>query len=248
MVCGFHLIMSRSSTGPRLLFFLPLFRFFWHHRVVSQKSQLGKDVVPQPGLGPGRPKWSRGCKPRLSAISNTGARFVPDVGAVIPLKVSTAPTFFGSSSAALKPSSFPYLSKRKISNPCVEHAPIFFFFASYFFRLLRKPTKNFVDRSHWRSQTRKVISLIDKLRAYICRREFFVFVVLQNPPYGIRETELRYFRHTKVDVRQRQQMIQYLLKVRKFCANLDQFQFKLIAARSEGLSFLIQGFPRSVEV
>lgn len=62
-------------------------------------------MVPQPGIGPGRPDWSRGCKPRLSANSSTGAQNTLNAGAVMLAKASPAPACFGPISAALLPSS-----------------------------------------------------------------------------------------------------------------------------------------------
>ena len=67
-------------------------------------------MVPQPGIGPGSPEWARGCKPRLSASSSTGAqKKTPNVGAVTPRKVSPVPTYFGPFGAALTPSSLSVL-------------------------------------------------------------------------------------------------------------------------------------------
>ncbi len=50
---------------------------FWcllrHRMVLSSQFLDGYRVMPQPGIGPGRREWARGCKPRLSASSSTGA-------------------------------------------------------------------------------------------------------------------------------------------------------------------------------
>src|SRR5438552_11318228 len=77
--------------------------FLRHVRLLSQKIPTGEKLVPQPGVGPGRPEWSHGCKPCASTISATGARNTLDAGTVTPLKVSPVPTFFGPSNAALQP-------------------------------------------------------------------------------------------------------------------------------------------------
>lgn len=46
--------------------------FLGHVRLLSEMFLAGVELVPQPGFGPGRPEWARGCKPRLSASSSTG--------------------------------------------------------------------------------------------------------------------------------------------------------------------------------
>lgn len=57
------------------------------HRVLSSTWYLvGEKVVPQPGIGPGRPEWALGCKPSLSAISSTGGQKGTFAGALNSLK------------------------------------------------------------------------------------------------------------------------------------------------------------------
>ena len=79
--------------------------WFWllgHPVLLSHPFLSGDKVVPQPGIGPGRHEWARGCKPRLSANSSTGAHNKAlNVGAVTPAKTSPAPALFGPVSAAL---------------------------------------------------------------------------------------------------------------------------------------------------
>ncbi len=66
---------------------------------------LGKSWSPQPGIGPGRPKWSRECKSRMSSISITGGLVNARCGGGKPSR-SAAPTLFRPSSSAQIPSSF----------------------------------------------------------------------------------------------------------------------------------------------
>lgn len=79
-----------------------------HLELLSHWFSVEVKGVPQPGIEPGRPFGSRECKSRLSTSSSTGAcsRKALNVGAVMPLKTSPVPTFFGPTSAALLPSSF----------------------------------------------------------------------------------------------------------------------------------------------
>src|ERR1700729_1201538 len=80
-------------------------------------------LVPQPGIGPGRPNWSRECKSRLSANSSTGARKLQDVGTHGTFEGFGVPTFFGLSSAAPIPSSwFSLLSTSARLNRFSQHA------------------------------------------------------------------------------------------------------------------------------
>ena len=51
-----------------------------NHRVQCSGYPRWGKVVPRPGIGLGRPDWSRGCKPHLSANSSTGARVIPTTG------------------------------------------------------------------------------------------------------------------------------------------------------------------------
>ena len=83
---------------------------FWclglrHKVVLSSRFTFGESMVPQPGIGPGRPEWSRECKSRLSAISSTGASTVLEAEAGKPSKHSPASALSGPSSATPKPSS-----------------------------------------------------------------------------------------------------------------------------------------------
>jgi hypothetical protein len=87
--------------------------FLRHPVLLSQRflSVALVKMVPQPGIGPGRPEWARGCKPRLSASSSTGAhcKKAKNAGAVMPAKTSPVPALFGPINAALTPSSFSVL-------------------------------------------------------------------------------------------------------------------------------------------
>jgi hypothetical protein len=79
---------------------------FLNHNVIVSPRFLSGTLVPQPGIGPGRPDWSHGCKPCASTNSATGAHCVaPNVGAVGSHKNSAAPTLFGPIGAALNFSS-----------------------------------------------------------------------------------------------------------------------------------------------
>src|SRR5579864_97486 len=82
-------------------FALSTLRFlFFGHLVLSYLFRQRVPVmVPQPGLEPGRPDWSRGCKPRSYANSDTGGQ-KPDVGTE-GLSNRAVPAYFGPSSAAL---------------------------------------------------------------------------------------------------------------------------------------------------
>ncbi len=84
-----------------------LLGFLGHLSLVSHSFSVsvGEEMVPQPGIEPGRRIRARGCKPRSSASSDTGGNPRPDVGAVESLPGSAAPTLFEPSSAALYPSS-----------------------------------------------------------------------------------------------------------------------------------------------
>jgi len=85
--------------------FTRCFPFPRHFVLLSQMFSAGEKLVPRLGVGP---RWlikPRECKSRLSTSSSTGASSVKDVGAVMPLKESPAPTFFRPSSATLNPSS-----------------------------------------------------------------------------------------------------------------------------------------------
>src|ERR1700679_903172 len=65
-----------------------------HGILLSSRFWFGEKLVPQPGIGPGvPPEWSRGCKPRLSAISSTGGQRTSDVGTGDPSKYAV-PTWF----------------------------------------------------------------------------------------------------------------------------------------------------------
>ena len=97
-------------SGLILLAFWLRLRFLRHGIELSYRFLSAALVmVPQPGIGPGRHEWARGCKPRLSANSSTGAHKALNVGAVTPRKVSPAPTYSGPISAALIPSSLSVL-------------------------------------------------------------------------------------------------------------------------------------------
>ena len=74
-----------------------------HTVLLSQRflSAAALEKVPQPGIGPGRPEWARGCKPRLSASSSTGGyNKALNVGTVTGLNPSPVPALFRPSSAA----------------------------------------------------------------------------------------------------------------------------------------------------
>jgi hypothetical protein len=86
--------------------------FFWHLELLSHWFSVEVESVPQPGLEPGRPDWSRGCKPRASANSATGAyNKALIIGTVTPAKTSPVPALFGPISATLTPSSLSVLHK-----------------------------------------------------------------------------------------------------------------------------------------
>src|SRR5207245_5485742 len=87
--------------------FLPL-RFWLFRHLVLLSRRLSVEVgMPRPGIGPGSPEWARGCKPRLSASSSTGAyEKALNVGTVTACQLPPVPTCSGSISAALNLSSW----------------------------------------------------------------------------------------------------------------------------------------------
>jgi hypothetical protein len=94
-------------------------RLFGHLIVLSQGFLPGVLLVPRPGIEPGSPKWARGCKPRLSAISSTGGQ-LNALDAVAGSPVKSFPVtawFFRPSSAALLP--LPSLFSSPITNSCL---------------------------------------------------------------------------------------------------------------------------------
>src|SRR5260370_15626072 len=99
------------------------FSFLRHFVLLSQMFLAGEKLVPRLGVGP---RWlikPRECKSRLSSSSSTGAKSVMDVGAVMPLKESPAPTSFRPSSAALNLSSYcSSLCTRTCLNGGAQHA------------------------------------------------------------------------------------------------------------------------------
>ena len=103
MLCDYEPFLLRPTLG---LFPPFLIGFFRHLNIVSHRNfSAEENGMPQPGIEPGSPEWARGCKPRLSANSSTGAQRVLDTGTVTPCKVSPVPVLFRPSSAALNPSS-----------------------------------------------------------------------------------------------------------------------------------------------
>lgn len=128
--CFGRIAFNDQSFLLRSRFTLSGFRFFLlgHLLILSHCIHL----VPQPGVGPGRPK-SRECKSHLSANSSTGG-----------------PQAIGPFSAALR-----YLSRHNLERniliaklwmfPRVIDLPILPF-AFNFLRIVSKATQNFVDR------------------------------------------------------------------------------------------------------
>jgi len=90
--------------GSRFRFLLLPLWFLLHLVLLLQRFLSAALVtVPQPGIGPGRPNWARGCKPRLSANSSTGAQISGlDVGTG-HLGDAVPTWFFRPTSAALLP-------------------------------------------------------------------------------------------------------------------------------------------------
>src|SRR5205823_3798748 len=72
------------------------------------------DLVPQPGIEPGRLNWARGCKPRLYANFSTGAQAKSDVGTEGLERA--VPALFGQSGAALSLSSSSIVSLNSRDN------------------------------------------------------------------------------------------------------------------------------------
>ena len=107
-------MINLSSSGPGLPFWRFGFGFFGILYYYHSGSCLGMIVVPQPGIGPGRPEWARGCKPRLSANSSTGAHNkAPNVGAVTPAQGFSRPYFFRAGQRGPKSFSWRSSSARK---------------------------------------------------------------------------------------------------------------------------------------
>src|SRR5208283_2090490 len=73
--CFLRIAFNDKSLLLRSRFTLSALRFWllWHVVLLSRRFSFGVEGVPQPGIGPGRSERARGCKPRLSANSSTGA-------------------------------------------------------------------------------------------------------------------------------------------------------------------------------
>ena len=73
-ICGSPLMISLSSWGPGL----PFRRFGFGFLLISYYYHIGscpgRKWCPSRGSDPESPEWARGCKPRLSASSSTGAQ------------------------------------------------------------------------------------------------------------------------------------------------------------------------------
>src|SRR5580692_4144056 len=118
--------------GSGLILLAFWFCFLRHRIQLSHRFLSGDEMVPQPGIEPGRPDWARGCKPRLSANSSTGARCKKplNAGTVTPVQGSPVPALFGPISAALNPSSLSVLRKFHKTR-CSFVLPLFFLAQSH---------------------------------------------------------------------------------------------------------------------
>ena len=187
-------------TGFILLAFR--IRFFRHLILLSQWFPFGVDVVPQPGIGPGRPNWARACKARSSANSDTGAQSTLNVGAVMLAKASPVPTCSGPISAALLPSSslnasLNYSERNVIvcnfyGFPSVKHPPFPFLAINLFFGAINKPTQNFVNAGHRRCESREIKSLFVKQTTNILGRQLFSRS-FQDGAYRVGDSQSRKF-------------------------------------------------------
>ena len=116
--CFLRIAFNDKSLLLRPRFTLSTLRLWLlcHVVLLSQRFSFGVKVVPQPGIGPGRP--------RIGHVVATHARLpIPplgdyekalNAGAVTPLKVSPVPALFGPISAALTPSSFSVLRQNSL--------------------------------------------------------------------------------------------------------------------------------------
>src|SRR5260370_42530879 len=127
--CFLRIAFNYQSLLLRTRFTLSALRlwFFGHLALLSHCTHL----VPEPGIGPGRPEWARDCKSRLSASSST-----------------RGPQAIGPFSAALR-----YLANNSERNILVSDGRRFpfvinpaFFFLSLDFSRFFKPTDNLVTR------------------------------------------------------------------------------------------------------
>src|SRR5260370_5014661 len=198
--------------------------FFGHLALLSHCTHL----VPEPGIGPGRPEWARDCKSRLSASSST-----------------RGPQAIGPFSAALR-----YLANNSERNILVSDGrrfpfvinPALFFLSLDFSRFL-KTTENLVNRRHRSSERTQVISLVNKLLAYILRREFFV-TELKNETHRVRYSQGRNFLVRVVgELGQWREVIENFVEMLDFVSHLDKFRLKFRPAINETAAHLTDGRP-----
>lgn|SRR5450759_819141 len=220
---------------------------FWllcHVVLLSHRFSAWVKVMPQPGIGPGRREWARGCKPRLSASSSTGAyKKALNVGTVTPAETSPVPTLLGPISAALEPSSSWSSSKSLERNvfvrdrsrfPFVVH-PSFFSFALDFSRIF-ETAQNLVNTGHWSAQARKVIAFLRKFFTNF-RSRHSVGSSLQYHSYRSGNSKTGKVLDAIGNPCQWREMAQDFIKVSDLITNLDQVCFEVSAAIQQLISF-----------
>jgi hypothetical protein len=242
----FWIAFNDESLLLRPRFTLSALRLWlFGHLVLLSHPFLYGEKVPQPGIEPGRPVGSRECKSRLSTSSSTGAcsRKALTVGAVMPLKTSPVPTFFGPISAALKPSSLRFSSKSLERNifvrnrtgfavPLVIH-PSVLPHAFNFVVVVRETTENFVNRLHGSGQAGQIVISRMQRNANILRRHSFTRTT-QNLANSVSEPQLEEVVVPARHSRQRCHVVEDFIKVRDLVSDFDQFRFE-VGASSDGL-------------
>jgi len=216
---------NNQSLLLRPAFTLSTLRFwlFWHLVLLSLTA---KQLVPQPGMEPGRSCGARGCKPRSSTNSDTGALHTGTVG--------TVPGFW------LKRNIFIGNWRRRFPLPEDTRAvflPIYF--------LPFKTAENFIDRRHWRTQLAEIAAAIAQTLTYVLRRQLIGACTLKNVPYGVGESQPH---DVASEVRQRPQVNQDFIKVQQFCSDFREFIFKVSALIYQRSPLCVEFRPRPFKI
>jgi hypothetical protein len=200
----------------------PLRLWLLCHLVLSSHCT---ELVPEPGIGPGRLVRARGCKPRLSASSSTRGPNAKE-----PLNTALCE-----------------LSKRNIfvanwrNLPLVVHTPIFFF-ALHFFRVNLQAAQDRIDRCHRRTQSRQIVFLLYQLLVHVSRRQSLSGVP-KYPSHSVGNAESDWTLSSKANVRQRAEVIQHFIDMEDFVTNLHEFGFQLGATIKEPHPLAMQVSP-----
>ncbi len=188
----------------------PRFVFLGHTKLVS----YSKNLVPEPGIGPGRHEWARDCKSRLSASSSTRGSQAkgPHIAALCHLSKGIFVVGY--------PSVF------------VINSPILLFASQLFLGILSEATENFVNRRHWGCQVRKIVAAILKSLLYVLRREPLT-VNLNDCAYRISQPQSRDAARRVSYARQRSEVLQNLVEVGNFVSRFAQLCFELSATTAK---------------